>query len=271
VTVYRLVAAHTIEEQIYLRQVYKEGQTAVGVYGTDEKRLFKGVAKDPKNRGELYGMLNMFTARNGKLRTELILEREKSIAAALRAAGVRPWSADDATDDEDDDPVEEAGGAGDEDDALARKLMRANRRAKARDAREGHDAEDPVQEADESDDEDARPVLGHQGLAGAVYGHNHAEMRGPGAVEPLIAAQARAALLAVAPQAAAPPVARQARMRAVVPEAGVPVPEAALTMMAGHFGMPLQQLAQQMMDGDRLMRDNLVEQFLTANRRRRGE
>lgn len=43
VSVYRLIAAGTMEELIYQRQTYKQQQTAVATEGVHERRYFEGV------------------------------------------------------------------------------------------------------------------------------------------------------------------------------------------------------------------------------------
>jgi hypothetical protein len=42
VNVYRLVAAGTVEEMIYNRQMYKQQQALIAMEGSKEKRYFKG-------------------------------------------------------------------------------------------------------------------------------------------------------------------------------------------------------------------------------------
>lgn len=42
VNVYRLVAAATVEENVYERQLYKQQQSRIAVQGTSELRIFKG-------------------------------------------------------------------------------------------------------------------------------------------------------------------------------------------------------------------------------------
>ena len=44
VSIWRLIATGTIEEQIYTRQIYKQQQSALAVEGTTEKRYFEGRA-----------------------------------------------------------------------------------------------------------------------------------------------------------------------------------------------------------------------------------
>ena len=42
VAVYRLIAAGTLEELIYTRQLYKQQQAAVAIEGAQEDRYFQG-------------------------------------------------------------------------------------------------------------------------------------------------------------------------------------------------------------------------------------
>jgi superfamily II DNA or RNA helicase len=210
VTVYRLIAAHTIEEQVYLRQVAKQHNAGVGVHGVEERRLFTGVLGSRGQQGELLGLRNLFAPRAGVLNVQKVVDREAQVAAAYRAAA---WDADAFTDEEEDDDEEEArraGGAGgsgagaaseaqgdgdDEDDdgsgAMARRLVRAASRREAA----GADEHEEEEEDEEEEDDDEQQNAADAALAGAgvLHLHQHAGMLGPGAVEARIAAEARAA------------------------------------------------------------------------------
>jgi hypothetical protein len=71
VKVFRLVARGTIEEQKYLRQVYKtqlKSETIVDVKNVDRQkssRLFRGVAGDDNRKGELFGSENLLKFKDG--------------------------------------------------------------------------------------------------------------------------------------------------------------------------------------------------------------
>ena len=60
VKVYRLVASNTVEEKIYQRQLYKQGQEGLVLHQRDENRYFEGVMGDKHNKGELFGYKNLF-------------------------------------------------------------------------------------------------------------------------------------------------------------------------------------------------------------------
>jgi superfamily II DNA/RNA helicase len=61
VEVFRLISAGTIEEIVYARQIYKQQQANIGYDASEERRYFTGVMGDNKNRGELFGLKNLFT------------------------------------------------------------------------------------------------------------------------------------------------------------------------------------------------------------------
>lgn len=58
--VYRLVAAGTIEEIVYARQIYKQQQANIGYTASNERRYFKGVQQDTARKGEIFGIHNLF-------------------------------------------------------------------------------------------------------------------------------------------------------------------------------------------------------------------
>ncbi|CAI5508303.1 unnamed protein product [Closterium sp. Naga37s-1] len=64
VSVYRLVAGGTVEEVVYLRQVYKQQQTNIAIEGATENRYFTGVQGSKAHQGELFGVANLFQDRS---------------------------------------------------------------------------------------------------------------------------------------------------------------------------------------------------------------
>jgi SNF2 family DNA or RNA helicase len=71
VKVFRLVSRGTIEEQKYLRQVYKTQLKTETIIESKDKdrdksaRLFRGVAKDKDRQGELFGLANLLKFKDG--------------------------------------------------------------------------------------------------------------------------------------------------------------------------------------------------------------
>ncbi|XP_022089252.1 DNA excision repair protein ERCC-6-like 2 [Acanthaster planci] len=63
VRVYRLISTGSIEENMYLRQVYKQQLASAAVTSENPMRYFTAVAGDQKQQGELFGLHNMFALR----------------------------------------------------------------------------------------------------------------------------------------------------------------------------------------------------------------
>ncbi|KAI3612685.1 rad26-like snf2 family dna-dependent atpase [Moniliophthora roreri] len=75
VHVYRLLGAGALEELIYARQLYKQQQMAIGYDASIQTRYFKGVQGDKKNKGELFGVTNIFKLHEGPLATQMAIEK----------------------------------------------------------------------------------------------------------------------------------------------------------------------------------------------------
>ncbi|KAJ3416864.1 hypothetical protein HDV05_008449 [Chytridiales sp. JEL 0842] len=77
VSVYRLVAAGSLEEVVYGRQIYKQQQANIGYEASEERRLFEGVQGDKTRKGELFGIENLlgYYYTRSDMMTKLILEK----------------------------------------------------------------------------------------------------------------------------------------------------------------------------------------------------
>ncbi|KAJ3289583.1 hypothetical protein HDU79_003937 [Rhizoclosmatium sp. JEL0117] len=76
VSVYRLIAAGSLEEVIYGRQVYKQQQAQIGYEASEERRLFSGIQGDKKKKGELFGLENLLTVySDSEVITKLIIDK----------------------------------------------------------------------------------------------------------------------------------------------------------------------------------------------------
>ncbi|KAK5020634.1 DNA excision repair protein [Cryomyces antarcticus] len=60
VEVFRLVSAGTIEEIVYARQIYKQQQANIGYNASSERRYFRGVQDRKEQKGEIFGLANLF-------------------------------------------------------------------------------------------------------------------------------------------------------------------------------------------------------------------
>ncbi|XP_058217684.1 switch 2 [Rhododendron vialii] len=74
VVVFRLLAAGSLEELVYSRQVYKQQLSNIAVSGKMEKRYFEGVQDCKEFQGELFGICNLFRDLSDKLFTSEIIE-----------------------------------------------------------------------------------------------------------------------------------------------------------------------------------------------------
>ncbi|KAG8595973.1 hypothetical protein GDO81_001691 [Engystomops pustulosus] len=86
VKVLRLISLGTVEEIIYLRQVYKQQLHCAAIGTENAKRYFKAVQGSKEHKGELFGVHNLFKLRfQGTCLTREILEREGQVEAGIRS------------------------------------------------------------------------------------------------------------------------------------------------------------------------------------------
>ncbi|NWY29215.1 ER6L2 protein, partial [Pheucticus melanocephalus] len=87
VKVFRFISLGTVEEMMYLRQVYKQ-QLHCAVIGTENaRRYFEAVQGSKEHQGELFGIHNLFKLRtHGSCLTKDILEREGRVEAGVMTA-----------------------------------------------------------------------------------------------------------------------------------------------------------------------------------------
>ncbi|KAF9884314.1 hypothetical protein FE257_001892 [Aspergillus nanangensis] len=67
VEVFRLISAGTIEEIVYARQIYKQQQANIGYNASSERRYFKGVMEKKDQKGEIFGLNNLFEYQNDNI------------------------------------------------------------------------------------------------------------------------------------------------------------------------------------------------------------
>ncbi|KIW89873.1 uncharacterized protein Z519_09302 [Cladophialophora bantiana CBS 173.52] len=64
VEVFRLISQGTLEEIVYARQIYKQQQANIGYNATSERRYFQGVQDSKDQKGEIFGLQNLFAYQN---------------------------------------------------------------------------------------------------------------------------------------------------------------------------------------------------------------
>ena len=106
VEVFRLVSAGTIEEIVYARQIYKQQQANIGYTASTERRYFRGVQHSGANKGEIFGLRNLFGYAAGTQSVLQDIVNQTNVAesrAGVRVVGVELDSA--ASTQEEPDPL----------------------------------------------------------------------------------------------------------------------------------------------------------------------
>lgn len=104
VEVFRLVSAGTVEEIVYARQIYKQQQANIAYNASLERRYFKGVQDQKDKKGEIFGLVNLFSFQGDNIVLQDILNKTN---IAESKAGVSVVGLDNSQDnDEDDEFVE---------------------------------------------------------------------------------------------------------------------------------------------------------------------
>lgn len=100
VEVFRLISAGTIEEIVYARQIYKQQQANIGYNASSERRYFKGVQEKKDQKGEIFGLTNLFEYQNNNVVLRDIVNKTN---VAESKAGVQVMDIDVEASQEDDD------------------------------------------------------------------------------------------------------------------------------------------------------------------------
>ena len=101
VEVFRLVSAGTIEEIVYARQIYKQQQANIAYTASTERRYFKGIQEKTEQKGEIFGLANLFAFRGDNLVLRDIVNKT-NVAESKAGVSVVGLDLDDPTVTEDD-------------------------------------------------------------------------------------------------------------------------------------------------------------------------
>ncbi|KAL8779483.1 MAG: hypothetical protein Q9194_001426 [Teloschistes cf. exilis] len=108
VEVFRLVSAGTIEEIVYARQIYKQQQANIGYTASNERRYFKGVQDRKDNKGEIFGLANLFAFQGDNIVLRDIVNKtnvaESKAGVAVVGMDINE-SSQQSLDNDDDDPL----------------------------------------------------------------------------------------------------------------------------------------------------------------------
>ena len=121
VEVFRLVSAGTIEEIVYARQIYKQQQANIGYTASTERRYFKGVQDQKEQKGEIFGLANLFAYAGDNIVLRDIVNKT-NVAESKAGVAVVGLSLDETSQsslDEDDDENPFIAAGDDEDSAMS--------------------------------------------------------------------------------------------------------------------------------------------------------
>lgn len=176
VDVFRLVSAGTVEEIVYARQIYKQQQANIGYNASVERRYFAGVQDQKDQKGEIFGLVNLFAPQKENLVLRDIVNKT-NIAETRAGVQIAGLDLEAAGEDEDGfgplDAKEDAAInmlAAEIIDEPAQRRMLANAKAKRRD-----------------------PVQAILLQAGVEYTHENAEVIGTSKIETRISSRAQKA------------------------------------------------------------------------------
>ena len=116
VEVFRLVSAGTIEEVVYARQIYKQQQANIGYTASSERRYFKGVQENPRQKGEIFGLANLFAFNSDNIVLRDIVNKT-NVAESKAGVSIVGLDIDDSQSPHETDPL--TGNSDDEDSAMS--------------------------------------------------------------------------------------------------------------------------------------------------------
>ncbi|KAK5800168.1 hypothetical protein VI817_002380 [Penicillium citrinum] len=174
VEVFRLVSAGTIEEIVYARQVYKQQQGEIGYTASSERRYFKGIQAKADQKGEIFGLRNLFKYEHEMLVLRDIINKTK-VAESLAGVNVMDFKFKEETPGAEGLPIKE------EDDGMSQLA------AMIRGERDDDDAEKETKRKQTRVDP-IQSILAH---AGVEYTHLNNEVVGSSRVEEQLSRRAR--------------------------------------------------------------------------------
>lgn len=186
VEVFRLVSQGTLEEIVYARQIYKQQQANVGLAATEERRYFTGVQDRPSQKGEIFGLQNLFAFQDDNVVLRDIVHRTNVAESKADLEVAELDLEDDHTqsdhDSDDEDMIKTASQSTGKEDAAMSQLaeeiigdIKSSRKAKTAAVAGKHD---PVQ-----------AILASVGVA---YTHENSEVVGTSRVEAELSRRAAA-------------------------------------------------------------------------------
>ncbi|CAD0114146.1 unnamed protein product [Aureobasidium uvarum] len=180
VEVFRLISAGTVEEIVYARQIYKQQQANIAYNASTERRYFRGVQDTADKKGEIFGLLNLFSYEGENLVLRDIVNKTNIAESKAGVSVVGLDTSQDSDDDDNDDTM-------DREDAAISQLA-AEITGEGGKKNKKHD--------DEQDTEikrQARAVQAILNMAGVEYTHDNNDVIGSSKMEAQLSKRAMAA------------------------------------------------------------------------------
>ncbi|MCJ1403848.1 hypothetical protein MMC11_007071 [Xylographa trunciseda] len=172
VEVFRLVSAGTIEEIVYARQIYKQQQANIGYTASNERRYFKGVQMNKDQKGEIFGLANLFAFQADNIVLRDIMNKT-NVAEAKAGVSVVGLDIDNPAINDEDDPL--SAGGDEEDSAMSQLAALVVENAEEAAGKAKKRKVNAVKKSD--------PVQAILAGAGVEYTHENSEVIGSSKVE----------------------------------------------------------------------------------------
>lgn len=182
VEVFRLISAGTIEEIVYARQIYKQQQANIGYTASTERRYFKGVQENKDQKGEIFGLANLFAYQGDNIFLRDIVNKT-NVAESKAGVAVVDFDVEEPTLKDDDDPL--LAGGDDEDSAMSQLAALVVQTAEEA---AGKKVNRKISGGKKSD-----PVQAILAGAGVEYTHENSEVIGSSKVEAQLSRRAQEA------------------------------------------------------------------------------
>jgi DNA excision repair protein ERCC-6-like 2 len=186
VEVFRLISQGTLEEIVYARQIYKQQQASIGYNATSERRYFAGVQDRKEQKGEIFGLNNLFAYQGESVVLRDIVNK---LNISESRAGVRLASLE--IDEEDDGELVKTEQSEDVEDAaisqLAAEIIGDGDLPKSR-----KQVRAPLAD-DSSTPKKHDPIQAILSSAGVQYTHENSEVIGSSKVEAQLSRRAEQA------------------------------------------------------------------------------
>lgn len=195
VEVFRLVSQGTIEEVVYARQIYKQQQASIGYAASKERRYFQGVQDRKEQKGEIFGLKNLFALQNEHVVLRDIVNKT-NVAESKADVNVVDLAVNESTENRLDaherQAVDNSQDSAKEDEAISQLAAEITgseggrrRGTKATRLDASSDSSGPLKRSD--------PIAAILASAGVSYTHNNDEVIGSSRVETALSRQAELA------------------------------------------------------------------------------